>query len=109
MENIIGEIKDVMINKLDIPREIVKNSYKVIIEGDEFLTVENHRGIVKFNEDEVVLKVDNGLFIMSGNKFTIVYISGRTLKLKGVFKGVKYEQLWYFFICKWKNEIKNNK
>ena len=82
MENIIGEIKDVMINKLDIPREIIKNSYKVIIEGDEFLTVENHRGIVKFNEDEVVLKVDNGLFI-----------SGRTLKLKGVFKGVKYEQL----------------
>ena len=49
MENIIGEIKDVMINKLDIPREIIKNSYKVIIEGDEFLTVENHRGIVKFN------------------------------------------------------------
>lgn len=93
MGDIIGGIKNVMINKLDIPREIIKNSYKVVIDGNEFLTIENHRGIVKFNNDEVVLKVDSGLLIVDGNNFNIVYISGNTLKLNGFLRGVKYEQL----------------
>ncbi len=93
MGKIMGEIKDVMINRLDIPREIIKNSYKIVIDGDEFITIENHRGILKFNEHEVVLKVDNGVIYIVGNKFTIVYISGKTLKLRGVFKGVNYEQV----------------
>lgn len=93
MEDIIDGIKNVMINKLDIPREIIKNSYKVIIDGNEFLTVENHKGIVKFDNDEVILRVDSGLLIMYGNNFNIVYISGNTLKLNGFLMGVKYEQL----------------
>lgn len=108
MGEIIGGIKNVMINKLDIPREIIKNSYKVILDGNEFLTVENHRGIVKFDNDEIVLRVDSGLIFMFGNNFNIVYISGNTLKVNGFLKGVKYEQLWCIFAYKWKNEIESN-
>ena len=93
MADIINSIKDVMIDKLDMPREIVKNSYRVIIEGDEFITIENHKGIVKFDNNEVILRVESGLFKLSGNNFIIVYISGKTLKLKGIFRGVSYEQL----------------
>lgn len=94
MQKFVGDIKDAMINKLELPRELVKNSYKVVIEEDEFITVENHRGILTFKENEIVLKVDGGLFNIKGTKFTIVYISGKTLKLKGVFEGVSYEKLW---------------
>lgn len=93
MGNITGSLKNIMINKMDIPREIIKNSHKLIIDGNEFFTIENHRGIVKFGDEEVVLKVDTGLFFIIGAKFKIVYISGRTLKMKGILKGVRYEQL----------------
>lgn len=93
MGKFIDEIKDVMVNKLDIPREIVKNSYKVIIDGDEFITIENHKGILKFQSDEIILRVDGGNFIIKGSNFVIVYISGRTIKLMGNIKGVNYDQL----------------
>lgn len=108
MGDMIDGIKNVMINKLDIPREIIKNSYKIILDGNEFLTVENHRGIVKFDKDEIVLKVDDGFISILGNNFNIVYISGNTLKVNGFFMGVKYEQLWYIFNCKWKDEIESD-
>ncbi|BAK80992.1 sporulation protein YqfC [Candidatus Arthromitus sp. SFB-rat-Yit] len=93
MGKFIDDIKDVMVNKLDIPREIVKNSYKVIIDGDEFITIENHKGILKFQSDEIILRVDGGNFIIKGSKFVIVYISGKTIKLMGNIRGVNYDQL----------------
>jgi len=93
MGKFIGESKDVMVNKLDIPREIVKNSYKVIIDGDEFITIENHKGILKFQSNEVVFRVEGGKFIINGSNFVIVYISGKTIKLMGSIKGVNYDQL----------------
>lgn len=91
MKEMVDGIQEVIINKLDFPRELIKNSYKLIIEEDEYLTIENHRGILKFNSDEVVLKVNKGTICIKGSKFIIVYISGKTLKLKGIFKGVSYE------------------
>lgn len=93
MGSISSGIKRVMINKMDLPREIIRNSHKLIIEGNEFLTIENHRGIVKFLSEEIILKVDTGLFFINGSRFDIVYISGRTLKIKGILKGVRYEEL----------------
>ncbi len=93
MQKFVGDIKNTVINKLELPRELVKNSYKVVIEEDEFITIENHRGILTFKDDEIILKVDGGIFNIKGSKFSIVYISGKTLKLKGVFKGVSYEKL----------------
>ena len=93
MENIIGGIKNAMIDKLDMPREIVKNSYRIVVEGNEVVTIENHRGILKFNDSQVVVKIDEGNLVMDGVGFTIIYISGNTLKIKGMFKGVNYEQL----------------
>ncbi len=93
MGNFVGAIKNVMIDKLDMPREIIKNSYRIVIEGDEFVTIENHRGILKFDDNQVVIKIDEGILVMDGRKFTIVYISGNTLKIKGIFRGVNYGQL----------------
>lgn len=93
MGNIVGGIKNVMIDKLDIPREIIKNSYRIVVEGNELVTIENHKGILKFDEGQVVIKIDEGTLVMNGVGFTIVYISGNTLKISGMFKGVNYEQL----------------
>lgn len=92
MKEIVDGIQNVMINKLDFPRELIKNSYRLIIEENEFLTIENHRGILKFGSDEVILKVNGGVISIKGSGFSIVYISGKTLKLKGFFKGVNYEK-----------------
>lgn len=93
MGKVMDDIKDVMVNKLDIPREIVKNSYKVIIDGDEFITIENHRGILKFKSDEVVLRVEGGNFVITGSNLVIVYISGKTIKLTGAIRGVNHEKV----------------
>ena len=93
MGNIVSGIKNVMIDKLDMPREIVKDSYRIVIEGNEVVTIENHRGILKFNDSQVVVKIGEGNLVMDGAGFTIAYISGNTLKISGMFKGVNYEQL----------------
>ena len=92
MKQIVDGIQNTLIDKLDLPRELVKNSYKIIIEEDEFLTIENHKGIMKFQNNEVVLKVNSGTICVTGSGFSIVYISGKTLRLKGFFKGVNYEK-----------------
>ncbi len=92
MGKMIDDIKDVMVNRLDMPREIIKDSYKIIADGDEFITIENHRGILKFSEKELVLRVSEGNLVIEGFNFTIAYISGKTIKLRGKIKGVNHEQ-----------------
>ena len=50
MQNKIEKSREVIAEKLDIPKDIILNMPKITIIGQEEITIENHKGIVLLKE-----------------------------------------------------------
>lgn len=83
--------KEAIAEKFDIPRDIVFNLPKITIISDNEISIENHKGVVLFEDKEVKINSNVGLISISGRDFEILFMGGSTLTLSGKFKSVVYE------------------
>ena len=70
MEDKLYRTKQSIVDKLDLPRDIILNMPKITITGDNEIIIENHKGVVLFEENQV--KINSGVGLIS--------IYGRDLK-----------------------------
>jgi sporulation protein YqfC len=91
VENKLNKAKETIAAKLDLPRDVVLNMPKITISGDNEITIENHKGVVLFEEKEIKINSNVGVITVNGNGFEILFIGGSTLTLSGRFKSVIYE------------------
>lgn len=91
MENKIKKVKENMTSKLELPRDIVFDLPKITIIGNNEITIENHKGIVLFEEKEIKINSGIGLISIYGNDFEILFMGGKTLTLRGAFRMISYE------------------
>lgn len=73
----VSDIKDT-INKIEYPI--------ITIEGNEELTVENHRGIIELCENRVKIASKIGIIEVNGFDFEVLYIGECTLVIGGKIK-----------------------
>jgi sporulation protein YqfC len=76
---------------LDLPRDVILNIPKIIILGDNEITIENHKGIIIFEESQIKINSNVGLISIYGSGFEILFIGGSTLTMSGKFLSVVYE------------------
>ncbi|GCD09091.1 sporulation protein YqfC [Clostridium tagluense] len=91
MENKFFRTKETIANKLDLPRDILLDLPKITILADNEINIENHKGIVIFEEEEIKINSNVGPISIYGNSFKILFIGGNTITLSGNFKSVVYE------------------
>lgn len=93
MEDKFYKSKENIVEKLDLPRDIVFNLPKINIIGNSEIIIENHQGVVMF--DKEIVKINSGIGIISilGNNFEILFMGGNTVALSGCFKSIAYEGL----------------
>lgn len=91
MQNKMSKVKKDLAEKLDIPRDVILNIPKIVIVGNDELTIENHQGILQFSDNFMRIKSNLGNIGIQGRDFEILFISGTTIVLSGVFKSVEYE------------------
>ena len=91
VEGKINNAKEVLAEKLDFPRDVILNIPKITITGDNEITIENHKGIILFNDEEVKINSGVGLISIDGSRFEIRFIGGSTITITGKFKSVTYE------------------
>lgn len=90
MKNKILKIKEELAKSLDIPRDIALNIPKITIVGDEEITIDNHKGILKFKDDLIEIKSTLGSISIKGTDFEILFISDNTIVLSGKFQSIEY-------------------
>lgn len=90
MEEKINKGKRMLADKLDLPKEIVFNLPRVTVVGKNEITIENHQGILKFDENEIKIKTSIEPLIIEGNSFEILYIATATLIISGFIKTIRY-------------------
>lgn len=91
MESKLIRTKEVIAEKLDLPRDVVVDIPKITIVGNNELTIENHKGVAVFDEDKMKINSNVGLITIYGHSFEILFMGGSTLTVRGKFKSMEYE------------------
>jgi sporulation protein YqfC len=91
MGNKVYRTKEAIANKLELPRDILLNLPKITILANSEINIENHKGVVIFEEDQIKINSNIGPITIYGKDFKILFIGGNTITLSGKFKSIVYE------------------
>ncbi len=91
MSNKLGSVKARIAGTLELPDDIALDLPKITIIAKKEITVENHKGIMKFSTTELVINTSLGALTIEGDSLEIAFVGGTTISLKGNFKGVVYD------------------
>lgn len=93
MEEKLNRVKGSVADTLGIPLEIAMDIPKIIIEGNQKITIENHKGLAAFDEKYIKVNSKLGSIIIMGEKFQVLFIGGNTLTIGGILKSIGYEEI----------------
>lgn len=77
------KIRSLFTDILELPEEISLDLPKIVLLGNQRLSVENHKGIISYGKNEVKLRVNDGYLVALGNNFVLKGINQTDLFLQG--------------------------
>ncbi len=91
MEDKFQKGKEKILDKLDFPRDISLDLPKIIVIGNREITIENHKGIIFFENNVVKINSRIGSIVIKGEALEILFIAETSITINGTFKGISYE------------------
>lgn len=91
MKGKIEKSREILTEKLDLPKDIVLNFPKITIVGNNEITIENHKGIILFERNIIKINTKIKVIDIEGDNFEILYIGDSTITISGKFKSISYE------------------
>ncbi|HOB29234.1 MAG: sporulation protein YqfC [Dethiobacteria bacterium] len=86
-----GSFKEIVADFFELPYEVLLDLPRVTLVGNVQLYIENHRGVISYDENQVCLSVNNGEIIIRGEQLQIKNLREEELLLNGVIGGLTYE------------------
>jgi len=74
----------------ELPKEIVLDLPKITMVGDLQMIVENHRGIVEYSSERVVIAVSDGHLVLTGEELMIGFVYQEEITITGRFRRVEF-------------------
>ncbi|WP_369703020.1 sporulation protein YqfC [Clostridium moutaii] len=87
----MNNTKQNIADKLDLPRDIILNMPQIKVMGNNEIIIENHKGIILFEDSQIKINSGIGLISIYGSKFEVLFIGGSTITVGGRFKSIVYE------------------
>lgn len=81
----------VNLDGLNATRNFISKMPRIEIMGKREIKIENHKGIIVFDNDKVKINTKIGILNILGNNFNILFMGGETLVIEGDFKSLEYE------------------
>ena len=91
MEEKINKGRELISEKIDLPKEVLLDVPKIIVTGNKEVTIENHKGIKSFDKDEMKINSRIGTIQIQGSGFEILYIGSDTIAISGTITSIIYE------------------
>ncbi|MCR6513494.1 MAG: sporulation protein YqfC [Clostridium sp.] len=88
----IREKKERVVDSLGLPKEVLYNIPKITVLGNQEVLIENHKGLLKFTNEEILLNSRLGKITIEGSKLNIMYIGDDTIAVKGEFNSIYYKE-----------------
>lgn len=78
-------------NLLDIPKEVSTNIPKITISGFEEILIENHKGILEYEEFFIRLNTYIGIININGFNLKLEEMTSDDIKVKGKIDSIDFE------------------
>ena len=91
MKDKIEKSREIISEKLDLPKDVILNLPKITIIGNSEITIENHKGIILFERNVIKINTKVKVVNIQGENFEILYIGDSTITISGKFKLISYE------------------
>ncbi len=91
MQGKMEKSREILVEKLELPKDVILNLPKITILGDEEITIENHKGIILFERNIIKINTKVKVIDIEGENFEILYIGDSTITISGKFKSISYE------------------
>ena len=75
----------------DIPEDIVLDLPRTTMLGNRQVLVENHKGIIEYNESLIRIKLSQGELIIAGSDLMLGNLQVEQILIEGVIAEIKYE------------------
>ncbi|WP_280768504.1 sporulation protein YqfC [Salipaludibacillus daqingensis] len=83
-------IKRWMVDHMDLPEDVVMDLPRITMIGQVHIYIENHKGLIKFTNNELRLALSEGEMIISGERFVIKTILPEEILLEGYIHQISY-------------------
>jgi len=77
---------------LDLPQDITLDLPRVTVLGDLQVLVENHRGVIRYAPEEVVIAMSGGRVAVRGRDLGLTVISSSGVTITGLVDAVRFER-----------------
>ncbi|MGG7057072.1 sporulation protein YqfC [Clostridium nigeriense] len=91
MQGKMEKSREILVEKLDLPKDVMLNLPKITIIGNDEITIENHKGIILFDRNIIKINTKVKIIDIEGENFEILYIGDSTITISGKFKSISYE------------------
>lgn len=81
-------LRSVLGAALEMPADVMSGAPLLTLLGRELLTVENHRGIMKYARDEIILDSVSGKIEITGRDLELRSILPEEIKIGGCIEGM---------------------
>lgn len=85
------KVKENVVDFLEIPREIALDIPKIILSGSNNIFIENYKGIMLFENNEMKIRTGIGLLSISGRDLIIKEITSENMSVKGEIKSIGFD------------------
>ena len=80
-----------MAKKGFLPKEITEGKMRVMLVGDEEVLVEQHRGLVSYETDAIIFRMQRGEVHLTGEGMVIASFGALDAKVEGKIRGIRLE------------------
>ena len=79
-------------DNLSVPKDVLCGATLFKITGQYEAYIENFKKIIRFNQDEIVIRGNKCVIMIKGTNIKIAYFSNGGMKIKGRFKSIEFSQ-----------------
>lgn len=83
-------LKEKITDTLELPRDIVLDVARVILIGNNQVTVENHKGIIEYSEMLIRVNTGSGILSIGGSNLNIKTIIQEEITITGEIMEIRF-------------------
>ncbi len=87
----LRELPEELADRLDIPEELLHPASKLTVTAGRRVLVENHRGVLEYGWERVLVKLDRGRLSVYGEELRLMAMNRGELLISGRIRSVEWE------------------
>ena len=81
-----------MADIFELPREVLLNLPRLTLVGNQKILLENHRGIIHYDNEKIRVGIKGGELIVSGKNLQVQKIMVEEIHIKGYIESLYFEE-----------------